>query len=79
VSRIEDFPGPSSTRGAEFRGVLRIRAKCRAGDRGGARANKPRWVRVLAITVESSMGAMDEISYRDIFSGLDNILEGCVS
>jgi hypothetical protein len=35
-----------------------IRAKCRAGDRGGARADKPRWERILAITVGSTMAAM---------------------
>ena len=30
----------------------------RAGDRGGARADKPRWVRILAITGDASMAAM---------------------
>jgi hypothetical protein len=35
-----------------------IRAKCRAGDRGGARADKPSWERILAITVGSPMAAM---------------------
>ena len=31
------------------------RSKDRAGDRGGARADKPRWVRISAITGGSSM------------------------
>ena len=30
----------------------------RAGDRGGARVGKPRWVRILTITAGSSMAAM---------------------
>jgi hypothetical protein len=38
--------------------ALWMRAKCRADDRGGARADKPRWVRILAITVGCSMTAM---------------------
>jgi hypothetical protein len=35
-----------------------IRAKCRAGDQGGARADQPRCVRILAITVGSTIAAM---------------------
>ena len=86
LSRVGDFPGHSSTRGAEFRGVLAssasadqrgvsaqgaepeggsgrdqavwIRAACRAGDRGGARADRPRWERILVITVGSTMAAI---------------------
>ena len=34
------------------------RSNDRAGDRGGARADKPRWARILAITGGSSMAAM---------------------
>jgi hypothetical protein len=34
------------------------RSNGRAGDQGGAREDKPRWVRILAITVGSSMAAM---------------------
>ena len=34
------------------------RSNDRAGDRGGARADKPRWVRILAITGGSSIAAM---------------------
>jgi hypothetical protein len=84
---IEAFSGPSSARGAKFRGVLASRAsegqgglsaqglnrmgsgsvgdqgswnrsKARAGARGGARADQPRCVRILAITGGSSMAAM---------------------
>ena len=79
--------GPSSARGAMFRGVLASRAsegqeggsaqglnrtgagfggdqacwnrsKTLAAARGGAQAGKPRWVSILAITVESTMAAM---------------------
>jgi hypothetical protein len=34
------------------------RSNDRAGDRGGARAGKPRWMRILAITEGCSMAAM---------------------
>ena len=44
--------------GAVWDQAVWIRAKCRAGDRGGARADKPRCMRILAITVGSRMAAM---------------------
>jgi hypothetical protein len=87
-SRIGDWSGHSSARGARIRGFLASQASAgqrglsaqgvepdgrgirgrdqaiwsrsndRAGDWGGARADKPRWVRILAITGGSSMAAM---------------------
>ncbi|OOO01085.1 MAG: hypothetical protein USCGTAYLOR_02706 [Chromatiales bacterium USCg_Taylor] len=44
--------------GCSFRIRRLDRAKCRAGDRGGARACKPRGVRILAITLGSSIAVM---------------------
>src|SRR5262245_39275840 len=35
----------------------------RAGDRGGARAGRPRWVRILAITGGSSMTAQSAVKF----------------
>src|SRR5919108_546355 len=50
--------GVSRMGGAVWDQAVWIRAKCRAGDRGGARADKPRCMRILAITVGSRMAAM---------------------
>ena len=49
-SRVGDFSGDSSVRGARIRGVLAYW--------DGVRADKPRWVRMLAITGGCSMAVM---------------------
>jgi hypothetical protein len=66
-SRIGEFLGHYSARGAKFRDVMGYRLGIRPFGtdgvtakvaRGGARTDKPRGVRVLAITVGSTMAAI---------------------